>query len=142
MIVDDIREHLRTYLKDSVFSYGRPFDTALASATIKIDEWFVHLDPVTFEGIADDTEKCKLSIGFLLQDKPDAEFDADENLDINDSTEEIQWLGKVKALAWLNDFLDNYTFSGSTYTITPVTRIKNVMSGALLNVTLSYKPTC
>lgn len=142
MIVDDIREHLSTFIKGSVFSYGRPFDTALAAATIEIDQWFIHLDPVTFDGIANDSEKCKLSIGFLLQDKPDSTFDKDENLDIDDSIEMIQSDAKVKALLWLNDFLDNYTFSGSTYTITPVTRIKNVMSGVLLNVTLSYKPTC
>jgi len=142
MIVDDIREHLSTYVKGSVFSYGRPFDTALAAANIEVDKWFIHLDPVSYDGIANDSEKCKVAIGFLLQDKPDSAFDKDENLDIDSSIEAIQQEAKVLSLNWLNDFLDNYTFSGSTYTITPATRIKNVMSGVLLNVTFSYKPTC
>ena len=142
MIQDDIREHLKTYLKDSVFSYGRPFDTALASANIKFNDWFIHLDPVSYGGTPGDSENCKLSMGFLLQDKPDSQFDAAENLDLDASIEQIQNDAKTLAVNWLNDFLDNYKFSGSTYAITPVTRIKNVMSGVLLVVTLNYKPTC
>lgn len=142
MIVDDIREHLSTYLIGSVFSYGRAFDTALATANIEIDKWFIHLDPVTFEGEINIFERVKLSIGFLKQDKPDSSFDDSENLDTSESIEAIQSEAKDTATAWLNDFLDNYLFSGNSYSITPVTRVKNVMSGCLINVTLSYKPSC
>lgn len=142
MIQQDIREHIATYIPTAVFSYGRPFDTALDAAKIEIDEYFIHLDPIRFEGVVNDIETANISIGFLLQDTPDSEYDNENNLDITDSIETIQNNAKVKALAWLNDFLDNYTFSGSTYSITPVTRIKNVMSGVLLTVQLRYKPTC
>lgn len=142
MIQQDIREHIATFDSTAVFSYGRPFDTALDAATIEIDQYFIHLDPIRFEGVVNETELANVSIGFLLQDKPDSSFDNENNLDITDSIETIQHNAKVKALSWLNDFLDNYTFSGSTYTITPVTRIKNVMSGVLLTLQLRYKPTC
>ena len=143
MIIQDIREHLTKYLSSAVFSYGRPFDTALASTNIEIDEWFIHLDPITYEGtLNNSTESVRLSIGFLKQDVPDSSYDEAENLDINESIETIQQDAKKTAINWLIDFLDNYQYSDSLFTLTPVTRVKNVMSGILLNVTLSYKVQC
>jgi len=143
MIIDDIREHLGTYIHNSVFSYGRPFDTALAAAKIQTDQWFIHVDPVTFNGnITDATESAPVSIGFLLQDTPDSTFDETENMDVTPSIEAIQKDAKSKALDWLSDFLDTYKYSNVTYTVAPITRIKNVMSGILLNVTFAYKTPC
>jgi hypothetical protein len=142
MIQDDIREHLKTYKPTAVFSYGRNFDTALKSNIDLITEWFVTLDPVSFNGVVNDTESSNIVMGFLKQDSPDSTFDKDDNLDIDLSIEEIQSDAHTFALAWLNDFLDNYKYSVGNYTLDPITRIKNVMSGKLLRVTFNGKPTC
>jgi len=143
MIINDIREHLSTYISNGVFSYGRAFDTALASANIEIDEWFIHLDPITERGkLNESTLLYDVGIGFLKQDKPDSSYDEAENMDIDPSIETIQKEAYVKAKAWLGDFLDNYPYSDGDFNITPVTRIKNVMSGCFLKVTLSGKSSC
>ena len=63
-------------------------------------------------------------------------------MDIDPSIETIQKEAYVKAKAWLGDFLDNYPYSDGDFNITPVTRIKNVMSGCFLKVTLSGKSSC
>ena len=97
MIQQDIREHIATFDSTAVFSYGRPFDTALDAATIEINQYFIHLDPIRFEGVANETELANVSIGFLLQDKPDSSFDNENNLDITDSIETIQYNAKVKS---------------------------------------------
>ena len=142
MIQDDIREHLRTYKPTAVFSYGRNFDTALKANIDLITDWFIPLDPITFNGNVNDTESANVVMGFLKQDSPDSTYDKDDNLEIDLSIEEIQSDAHIFALAWLNDFLDNYKYSAVTYTLTPITRIKNVMSGKLLTVTFNGKPTC
>lgn len=142
MIQDDIREHLKTYKPTAVFSYGRNFDTALKSNLDLITEWFVTLDPISFNGVVNDTESASAVMGFLKQDSPDSAYDKDDNLDIDLSIEEIQAEAHTFALAWLNDFLDNYKYSVVNYTLDPITRIKNVMSGKLLRVTFNGKPTC
>ena len=142
MIQDDIREHLKIYKPTAVFSYGRNFDTALDSNLKLITDWFIALDPITFNGNVNDTESAQVVMGFLKQDSPDSTYDKDDNLEIDLSIEEIQSDAHTFALAWLNDFLDNYKYSAVTYTLTPITRIKNVMSGKLLTVTFNGKPTC
>lgn len=143
MIQDDIREHLKVYKPNAVFSYGRSFDTALKAYENQVIDWFIFLDPVTFTGQSDNTESSNIVIGFLKQDKPDSSFDKDDNLDIDPSVEEIQTEAHILALAWLNNFLDTYRkYSDGTYTLEPITRIKNVMSGKLLRVTFNGKPTC
>lgn len=142
MILDDIRGSIKKFIPTAVFSYGRSFDAALASATVEIDEWFIHLDPISFNGTLNEFENAVVNIVFLKQDKPDSEFDKAQNLEISKSIEEIHSEAKDKAISWVNDFLDNYLFSGSSYTLTPAIRVKNVMSGVLLNLTISYKPSC
>lgn len=142
-ITDKIREHLSKYIPQSVFSYGRPFDTSLAAAKIPVNYWFIHLDPIEINGKSNDnTQSLRLSIGFLKQDKPDSSFDKAENLDIDESIEEIQASATTEAINWLNDFLDNYGYSDGEYNVKPLTRVKNVMSGALLTVTISGKIAC
>lgn len=142
MILDDIRADIAKNIPTAVLSYGRPFDTALASANISIDDWFIHIDPLTYDGNLNNGESVKLVIGFLKQDAPDSSFDDVENLDVTDSIERLQNDAKVKAVNWLKNFLDNYKYSESNYTILPATRVKNVMSGIVLTVTLSYKLPC
>jgi len=142
MIQDDIREHLKTYKPTAVFSYGRNFDTALDSNLKLIIDWFIPLDPISFNGVVNDTESANVVMGFLKQDSPDSSYDKDDNLEIDLSIEEIQAEAHKFALDWLNDFLDNYKYSVVNYTLDPVTRIKNVMSGKLLRVTFNGKPTC
>lgn len=143
MLIDDIRESIKSYIKTSVFSYGRPFDTALESSKESIQDYFIHLDPLTYNGKSNDaTEYVNISLGFLLQDKPDSSYDKVENLDITESIEEIQSSTKLKAIGWLNYLLDNYHYSDAEYEILPITRVKNVMSGSLLKVKLSYKTPC
>lgn len=141
-IQDQIRESLKIYSPNTVFSYGRGFDSALDTYKKEIIEWFVYLDPIQFNGKANDTESANVVIGFLKQDTPDSSFDKDDNLEINQSIEEIQSDAHTLALGWLNYFLDNYNYSDSNYVLDPVTRIKNVMSGKLLRVTLNGKPKC
>jgi hypothetical protein len=141
-IQDEIREHLKTFKPTAIFSYGRSFDTSLKTALDLITDWFIYLEPVTFNGQADNIESSQIVLGFLKQDSPDSSYDKDDNLDIDPSIEEIQSDAHKLALQWLNDFLDNHNYSDGTYTIAPITRIKNVMSGVLLTVTLNGKPKC
>ena len=142
-ITDEIREHLAIYLKQSVFSYGRAFDTALAAAKIPVNYWFIHLDPIEINGKANDAvQSIRLSMGFLKQDKPNSAFDKAENLDIDESIEEIQATAATEAINWLNDFLNEYPYSDGDYNIKPLTRVKSVMSGVLLTVTISGKIKC
>jgi len=141
-IQDEIRESIKAYSSTAVFSYGRNFDTALKTYKDEIQEWFVFLDPISFSGQANNTESANVVIGFLKQDTPDSSYDKDDNLEINQSIEEIQSEAHVFALGWLNYFLDNYKYSDSTYTLDPITRIKNVMSGKLMRVTFNGKPKC
>ncbi len=143
MLIDDIRESIKGYIKTSVFSYGRSFDTALKASEELVTDYFIHLDPLTYNGKSNDSiESVNISLGFLLQDKPDSQYDKEDNLDITDSIEEIQASTKLKANGWLNYFLDNYRYSDAEYEILPITRVKNVMSGSLLKVKLSYKNPC
>jgi|TARA_R110000868_G_scaffold240723_2_gene495237 hypothetical protein len=139
---DEIKESLKLYSPNIVISYGRSFDTALATYRDEIQEWFAFIDPISFNGKANDIESANLVIGFLKQDEPDSSFDKDDNLELNQSIEEIQSDAHTFALGWLNYFLDNYNYSDGNYTLDPVTRIKNVMSGKLLKVTLNGKPKC
>lgn len=142
-IIDEIREHLQKYLPNAVFSYGRSFDTSLAAAKIEVSGWFIHLDPIEFNGKANDSvQTARLSMGFLRKDRPDSAFDKAENLEIDDSIEEIQATAATEAINWLNDFLENYDYSDGDYNLRPLTRVKNVMSGTLLTVTLSGKIKC
>jgi hypothetical protein len=143
MIQDDIREHLKVYKPSAVFSYGRSFDTALKAYENEVIDWFIFLDPVTFTGQANNTESSNVVIGFMKQDRPDSAFAKDDNLELDLSIEEIQSEAHTLALGWLNDFLDTYRkYSDGSYTLEPITRIKNVMSGKLLRVTLNGKPSC
>lgn len=142
-VVNDIRVSINEFINGVVFNYGRSADTALASAVLEINQWFVHLDPVTIEGELQNFERARIQIGFLLQDAPDSSYDAnDTNLEIDLSIEEIQQKAKLKALEWANYFVDNYKYNGITYSVAPVTRIKNVMSGVLLTMQVSYKQSC
>lgn len=143
MLIDDIRESTTTFIPQSVFSYGRSFDTALDAAKIEVDQWFIHLDPITFTGTTPDNAiSAPLSLGFLKQDTPDSEFDQAQNLEITQSIEEIHDEALTLAVRWLNNFLDTYTYGTATYTAIPIVRVKNVMSGILLNVTFIYKLPC
>jgi len=145
MITQDIRDSINSFIPTAVFSYGRSFDTALAAAKINIDDYFIHLDPITPNGnITDGTKTASITMGFLKQTKPDSEFDKEQNLDIDASIEEVQNEAELKAEAWLNEFLNTHssTYQAGTYTLPPATKIKNVMSGVLLQVTLSYRSPC
>lgn len=145
MIIDDIRASFKTYNPSTVVSYGRPADTAIASAKLEIDEWFAHIDPIRVDGKAiDNNLSSPITIGILKQDKPDSQFDQEENLDIDPSIEEIQKEAQTFVLGWYNHFMDEYgnRYSNDAYSIVPATRIKNVMSGILFTGTFSYKGTC
>ena len=145
MITQDIRESINLYMPSAVFSYGRAVDTALAASKLKVDDWFIHLDPITPQGnITDSTKTAALTFGFLKQTKPDSEYDKEQNLDIDLSIEEVQNEAEQKAEAWLNNFLNTHssTYQAGNYTISPATKVKNVMSGVLLQVTLNYRSAC
>lgn len=145
MITQDIRDSINLFIPTAVFSYGRSFDTALAAAKITVDDWFIHLDPITQQGnITDGTKSAPFTIGFLKQTKPDSEFDKEQNLDIDPSIEEVQEEAGRKAEAWFNEFLNTHssTYQGGSYTLAPVTKVKNVMSGALIQGTLNYRSAC
>lgn len=142
-IVNDIRESVNTYIDGVVFNYGRKFDHAIETNKIEVDGWFVHLDPITLNGKSNDgTKTATVNIGFLKQDNPDSEYDDTNELEITPSIEILQSDANQKAVDWLNYFLDNYHYSDGNYTLTPATRIVNVMSGCLMNVSLSFKQSC
>ena len=43
---DEIKESLKLYSPNIVVSYGRSFDTALATYKDEIQEWFAFIDPI------------------------------------------------------------------------------------------------
>lgn len=145
MITQDIRQSFVIYSPSTVFNYGRPADTTLAAAKIEIDDWFVHLDPVSTDGTMPDKNlTTSVSLGFLRQDTPDSEYDDAQELSINDSIEKLQADAQTFAIGWLDFFMDNYgrKYGTATFRIQPATRVKNVMSGILFNVTFTYKAPC
>ena len=82
-------------------------------------------------------------IGFLTQDEPDSESDEVINEERQLSMEEKIAQMETESIAWLNYFLDNYTYSISgTFTLQPVYRIKGVMTGVLLTLTVIEPNQC
>lgn len=140
MIVDDIRNSIGINIKRSVFSYGRSYDTAISTAKIEIDQWFVFIDPIFYSGeVIDGTKTAPVFIGFIKQDKPDSEFDTEQNKDSFESIEQVQEEAQEVALTWLEYFRENYNYQVGAWSISPVTRVKNVMSGVVMQVSFSYK---
>lgn len=142
MIQNDIRTHLKEYKPTSIVNYGRSFDTALEAAKKEIQDWFIFIDPIKYSGTINETETATAVIGFLKQDSPHSAYDVDDNFEMSDSIEEIQDEAHTLALSWLSAFLDSYKYSVGNYSLDPLTRVKNVMSGVLFTVDFNYKPSC
>lgn len=139
-IIQHIRESVNncTSLTNPLFVHGRNSDTALDSAKELNIGTFVYLEPITKTISLNDSFKSdSIVIGFLTQDEPDSESDEVINEESQLSMEEKIAQMETEAILWLNYFLDNYTYSISgTFTLQPVYRIKGVMTGVLLTLTV------
>lgn len=145
-IIQNIRESVNNCpsLTNPLFVHGRSSDTALDSAKELNIGTFVYLEPITKTiGITDQFKTDAIVIGFLTQDEPDSESDEVINEESQLSMEEKIAQMESESLAWLNYFLDNYTYSISgTFTLQPVYRIKGVMTGVLLTLTVIEPNQC
>lgn len=147
MIVDDIRESVKLFLPNSEFSYGRKFDTAIEASSIKVNEYFVALDPIRVTSTrADKNRTVGVVMAFLVLDTTDSNYDKNTNKDVELSIEEKQANALLKAEEWADYFTDvwskkvgNTKYQISTLTINPLTRIKDIMSGVSVEFDLVYK---
>jgi hypothetical protein len=145
-IIQNIRESVNNCpsITNPLFVHGRSSDTALDSAKELNIGTFVYLEPITKTiGITDQFKTDAIVIGFLTQDEPDSESDEVINEESQLSMEEKIAQMETESIAWLNYFLDNYTYSISgTFTLQPVYRIKSVMTGVLLTLTVIEPNQC
>jgi hypothetical protein len=145
-LVQSIRESVKNCsdITNPLFVHGRSADTALASAKERVDGTFVYLEPITKTvGSEDSTQGAAIVIGFLTQDEPSSSSDEELNEADELSMEEKVSAMETQATNWLDYFFDNYLFRISgTYTVTPVFRIKNVMTGVFLTFTLIEPKQC
>ena len=82
-------------------------------------------------------------LGFLTQDEPDSENDEVINEESQLSMEEKIEQMENEATAWINYFLDNYNYSIiNTFSLQPIYRIKGVMTGVLLTLTVIEPNRC
>jgi len=150
MITQDIRESVLLYLPTAEFSYGRKFDTAVEASKIKVTDYFVALDPISIRGSLISKEKiATISIAFLKLDSGDSNFDNATNVATTDSIEKIQDDSLIVAENWAYYFQNTWSKNNSNQrymfgeiTANGLTRVKDMMSGVLLNFTLTYKVNC
>lgn len=145
-LVESIRESINncTDIKNSMFVYGRESDTALEAAKEQNIGTFVYLEPISKTiGVEDATQLANIVIGFLTQDEPDSSSDEEINEASTLSMEEKVAEMESVANLWLTYFFDNYTYRiNGAYTLAPVFRIKNVMTGVLLTFSLIEPKQC
>lgn len=145
-LVESIRESINncTDIKNAMFVYGRESDTALEAAKEQNIGTFVYLEPISKTiGVEDATQTANIVIGFLTQDEPDSASDAEVSEASTLSMEEKVADMETAAGLWLTYFFDNYTYRiNGVYTLAPVFRIKNVMTGVLLTFSLIEPKQC
>jgi len=145
-IIQDIRQSVNNCpsLTNPLFVHGRSSDTALDSAKELNIATFVYLEPITKTiGITDQFKTDAVVIGFLTQDEPDSESDEVINEESQLSMEEKTAQMETQAISWINYFLDNYNYAiQGTFTLQPVYRIKGVMTGVLLTLTIIEPNKC
>ena len=105
---------------------------------------FVYLEPISKTiAVEDATQTANIVIGFLTQDEPDSSSDAEVSEASTLSMEEKVADMETAASLWLTYFFDNYKFRiNGAYTLAPVFRIKNVMTGVLLTFSLIEPKQC
>ena len=145
-IIQDIRESVNNCpsINNPLFVHGRSSDTALDSAKELNIGTFVYLEPITKTiNITDSFKTDTIIIGFLTQDEPDSESDEVINEESQLSMEEKIEQMEIEATAWINYFLDNYNYSIiNTFSLQPIYRIKGVMTGVLLTLTVIEPNRC
>lgn len=145
-IIQDIRESVNNcpQLTSPLFVHGRSSDTALDSAKELNIGTFVYLEPITKTiNVTDSFKTDTIIIGFLTQDEPDSESDEVINEESQLSMEEKIAQMETEATAWVNYFIDNYTYSiVNTFSLQPIYRIKGVMTGVLLTLTVIEPNKC
>jgi len=145
-LVESIRESINncTDIKNAMFVYGRESDTALEAAKEQNIGTFVYLEPISKTiGVEDATQLANIVIGFLTQDEPDSSSDEEINEESTSSMEKKVAEMESVANLWLNYFFNNYTYRiNGVYTLSPVFRIKNVMTGVLLTFSLIEPKQC
>ena len=145
-IIQDIRQSVNncSQLTNPLFVHGRSSDTALDSAKELNIGTFVYLEPITKTiNVTDSFKTDTIIIGFLTQDEPDSESDEVINEESQLSMEEKIEQMETEATAWINYFLDNYNYSIiNTFSLQPIYRIKGVMTGVLLTLTVIEPNRC
>lgn len=145
-LVQKIRESVNNCpsITQPLFVYGRSSDTALDAAKELNTGTLVYLEPITKTGTTDvQTQIATVVIGFLTQDQPDSESDEYINEESIASMEEKVNAMETEALDWLEYLFENYTLRLSgTYSLTPIFRIKNVMTGVFLTFNLVEPKEC
>jgi len=145
-IIQDIRQSVNncSQLTNPLFVHGRSSDTALDSAKELNIGTFVYLEPITKTiNVTDSFKTDTIIIGFLTQDEPDSESDEVINEESQLSMEEKIAQMEFEAISWVNYFLDNYTYSIiNTFSLQPIYRIKGVMTGVLLTLTVIEPNKC
>jgi hypothetical protein len=145
-IIQDIRQSVNncSQLTNPLFVHGRSSDTALDSAKELNIGTFVYLEPITKTiNVTDSFKTDTIIIGFLTQDEPDSESDEVINEESQLSMEEKIAQMETEATAWVNYFIDNYTYSiVNTFSLQPIYRIKGVMTGVLLTLTVIEPNKC
>lgn len=150
MITQDIRESVLLYLPTAEFSYGRKFDTAVEASKIKVNDYFVALDPISIRGSLLNKERvATISIAFLKLDSGDSNYDNATNVALTDSIEKIQDDSITTAELWANYFQNvwsknnnNQRYMFGEISFNGLTRVKDMMSGVLASFTLTYKVNC
>lgn len=143
-IIQAIRESIQDSIPNSLFVYGRNSDTALESAKELNIGTFVYLEPITkTSNLTDGFLTDNIVIGFLTQDEPDSSSDEQINEEsILSMEEKIAEMENV-AIDWLDYFCNNYNYALSgSYTVQPVFRIKNVMTGVLITTQFIEPKQC
>ncbi len=145
-IIQDIRQSVNncSQLTNPLFVHGRSSDTALDSAKELNIGTFVYLEPITKTiNVTDSFKTDTIIIGFLTQYEPDSESDEVINEESQLSMEEKIAQMETEATAWVNYFIDNYTYSiVNTFSLQPIYRIKGVMTGVLLTLTVIEPNKC
>lgn len=145
-IIQDIRESVNNCpsITNPLFVHGRSSDTALDSAKELNIGTFVYLEPITKTiNPTDNFKTDTIIIGFLTQDQPDSESDEVINEESQLSMEEKISQMEIEATAWVNYFIDTYTYSIiNTFSLQPIYRIKGVMTGVLLTLTVIEPNKC
>ena len=141
----DIRTSLLKYNELIKFSYGRNLDNALKSAQLEINNYLVCLDPPSYTGgLIDFNETATVALSWLKLDNADSEADEEMNESAIESMETIVKDCHDNSIAWLKIFAEDFAtkYTINAYTGLEAFRVKHLMTGFVLQFSISYRTLC